>query len=64
MRAVAYDRRQPIPTVLLDDVDADGHLDAVLTRMSYDNGGVVIYGPLWQWFEQASSKVLSFSGPR
>ena len=51
IRQIDLTKRQGIPTVALNDLDQDGWLDAILAGgMGDTNGGVVLYGPLWDSF--------------
>ena len=50
MRTVLLPHRQALPQALLEDVDGDGWLDAIFARLSNEEGGLIIYGHLWEQF--------------
>lgn len=59
IRQVHLTKPQGIPTLVLNDLDGDGWLDAVLAGgMGDTSGGVVLYGPLWDRFGELDGKAL------
>jgi hypothetical protein len=63
IRQVHLTKPQGIPTLELKDLDGDGWLDAILAGGMGDiNGGVVLYGPLWDSFAELDGKDLVSGG--
>ncbi len=65
IRQMSFTKRQGIPAVALKDLDEDGWLDAVLAGgMGDTNGGVILYGPLWESFTDLNGEDLVPSAGR
>lgn len=59
IRTVALPQRDAASVALLRDLDGDGWLDAIVARMGDDNGALIIYGPLWEQFDELSAEDLA-----
>ncbi|QJD31201.1 FG-GAP repeat domain-containing protein [Methylococcus geothermalis] len=55
MRSVPMARNEGSQILLLRDIDGDGWLDGVLGRGKGGNGVWIVYGPLWQHFEDLAA---------
>lgn len=46
------------PKVQLSDLDRDGRLDAIITRLKEEDSNLIIYGPLAEAFTQHASQIV------
>lgn len=58
LRSVSLSKRATFSGALLRDLDGDGWLDAIITRLSNDHGALIIYGPLWEQFGALTAEDL------
>jgi len=56
MRSVPMARNEGSQALLLQDIDGDGWLDGVLGRGRGKNGAWIVYGPLWDHFDELAAK--------
>ncbi len=56
MRSVPMARNEGSQALLLQDIDGDGLLDGILGRGMGDNGAWIVYGPLWEHFDELADK--------
>ncbi|MGH6819410.1 MAG: FG-GAP repeat domain-containing protein, partial [Methylocella sp.] len=56
MRSVPMARSEGCQILLLQDIDGDGWLDGILGRGVGDRGAWIVYGPLWDHFDELATK--------